>query len=111
MFLTRTILLDLIGEQYTADIKTIQAVHRIFLNRILILCFLWICRQQVFRKRGVYMEIYWWFLIPAICLAIFSEKIGMAVKADKKLRKVILVFSAGVILVCIIPMIASLLTK
>lgn len=53
------------------------------------------------------MNIYWWLLIPAIFLAIFSEKIDMAVKTDKKLKKVILVFSVGVIMVCAIAIIVS----
>lgn len=50
---------------------------------------------------------FWWLLIPAILLAIFSEKIDIAVKADNKLKKVILVFSAGVIVVCAIAIIVS----
>lgn len=53
------------------------------------------------------MNIYWWLLIPAIFMAIFSEKIDIAVKADKKLKKVILVFSVGVIMVCAIAIIVS----
>lgn len=57
------------------------------------------------------MEILWWLLIPAIFLAVFSEKIDMAVKADKSLKKVILVFSTGVIIVCSIAIIVSLFTK
>lgn len=57
------------------------------------------------------MSIYWWFLIPAIFLAAFSGPIDAAVKTDGKLKKVILVFSVGVVLVCGIVIIASLFAK
>lgn len=33
------------------------------------------------------MNNYWWLLVPAIFLAIFSDKIDEAVKADEKLKK------------------------
>ena len=39
-----------------------------------------------------------------------SDKIDMAVKGDKKVKKVIVVFSAGVLFVCTIAMIASILS-
>lgn len=57
------------------------------------------------------MSIYWWFLIPVIFLAAFSGPIDEAVKTDGKLKKVILVFSAGVASVCGIAIIASLFAK
>ena len=57
------------------------------------------------------MSIYWWFLIPAIFWAAFSGPIDAAVKTDRKLKKVILVFSVGVALVCGIAIIASLFAK
>ena len=54
------------------------------------------------------MQIYWYFLIPAIFLIIFSGEIDKAVKADQKVRNVILVFCGGVSLLCIIGILASL---
>lgn len=57
------------------------------------------------------MSIYWWFLIPAIFLSAFSGPIDEAIKTDGKLKKVILVFSAGVASVCGIAIIASLFAK
>lgn len=57
------------------------------------------------------MNSYWWLLIPAIFLAAFSGPIAAAVKTDGKLKKVILVFSAGVVFVCGIAIIASLFAK
>ena len=53
----------------------------------------------------------WWLLIPVIFLAAFSGSIAAAVKTDGKLKKVILVFSAGVVFVCSIAIIASLFAK
>ena len=32
------------------------------------------------------MQIYWWFLIPAFFLLIFSDRIDRAVKANRKLK-------------------------
>ena len=57
------------------------------------------------------MNSYWWLLIPAIFLAAFSGPIAAAVKTDGKLKKVILVFSAGVVFVCSIAIIGSLFAK
>ncbi len=57
------------------------------------------------------MNSYWWLLIPAIFLAAFSGPIAAAVKTDGKLKKVILVFSAGVVFVCGIAIIGSLFAK
>lgn len=54
------------------------------------------------------MQIYWYFLFPAIFLIIFSGEIDKAVKANQKLRNVILVFCGGVSLICIIAILASL---
>lgn len=48
------------------------------------------------------------FMIAAIFCALFADKIDMAVKGDKKVKKVIIVFSAGVLLVCTITAIAML---
>lgn len=56
------------------------------------------------------MRIYWLFMIMAIVCALFSDKIDGAVKTDKKLKKVILVLSVRVLLVCTIAMIAAILS-
>lgn len=55
-----------------------------------------------------HMQIDWYFLIPAIFLIIFSGEIDKAVKANQKLRNVILVFCGGVSFICIIAILASL---
>ena len=39
-------------------------------------------------------------MILAIVCALFADKIDMAVKGNKKVKKVIVVFSVGVLLVC-----------
>ena len=57
-----------------------------------------------------YMQIYWWFLIPAFFLLIFSDRIDRAVKANRKLRKamlVILALCSGLLLVSIMAVLAS----
>ncbi len=45
---------------------------------------------------------------PSFC-ALFADKIDMAVKGNKKVKKVIVVFSVGVLLVCTIAIVASIL--
>ncbi len=54
------------------------------------------------------MEMYWWFLIPAIILALMSERIDVAVKGEKKVKKVLLVCSIGAIVILVIPLIVNL---
>ena len=54
------------------------------------------------------MNEYWCFLIPAILLAIFSDKIDEAAKADEKLKKVILVICVGVVLITLIRVVSDL---
>lgn len=54
------------------------------------------------------MEKYWIFLIPAIVCALFADKIDAYAKADKKLKKVIIVFSVGIVLVSLIGIIATI---
>lgn len=54
------------------------------------------------------MEYYWWFLMPAIFLAIFSDKIYEAAKVDENLKKIILVICAGVVLITPIRVVADL---
>ena len=48
-------------------------------------------------------------MILAIVCALFADKIDMAVKGNKKVKKVIVVFSVGVVLVCTIAIVASIL--
>lgn len=48
-------------------------------------------------------------MILAIVCALFADKIDMAVKENKKVKKVIVVFSVGVLLVCTIAIVASIL--
>ena len=48
-------------------------------------------------------------MILAIGCALFADKIDMAVKGNKKVKKVIVVFSVGVLLVCTIAIVASIL--
>ena len=48
-------------------------------------------------------------MIAAIVCALFADKIDTAVKGDKKVKKVIIVFSVGVLLVCTIAIVASIL--
>ena len=55
------------------------------------------------------MKIYWILLIPAIVCALLADKIDAYAKADKKLKKVLIVFSVGTILVTLIGVIATVL--
>ena len=48
-------------------------------------------------------------MIAAIVCALFADKIDTAVKGDKKVKKVIVLFSVGVLLVCTIAIVASIL--
>ena len=48
-------------------------------------------------------------MILAIVCALFADKIDMAVKGNTKVKKVIVVFSVGVLLVCTIAIVASIL--
>ena len=48
-------------------------------------------------------------MIVAIVCALFADKIDTAVKGDKKVKKVIVVFSVGALLVCTIAIVASIL--
>lgn len=49
-------------------------------------------------------------MIAVIVCALFSDKINMAVKGDKNIKKVIVIFSAGILSVCTIAIIASILS-
>ena len=48
-------------------------------------------------------------MILALVCALLADKIDMAVKGNKKVKKVIVVFSVGVLLVCTIAIVASIL--
>ncbi len=48
-------------------------------------------------------------IIVAIVCALFADKIDTAVKGDKKVKTVIVVFNVGVLLVCTIAIVASIL--
>lgn len=48
-------------------------------------------------------------MIAAIVCTLFADKIDTAVKGDKKVKKVIVVFGIGVLLVCTIAIVASIL--
>ncbi len=49
-------------------------------------------------------------MIVAIVCALFSDKIDLAVKGDKNIKKVIVIFSAGILSVCTITVITSILS-
>lgn len=48
-------------------------------------------------------------MIAAIVFALFSDKIDMAVKGNNQVKKVIIIFSVGVFLICTIAIISVLL--
>lgn len=49
-------------------------------------------------------------MIAAIACVLFSDKIDMAVNGDKKVKKVTVIFSAGVLSVCTIAVFANILS-
>lgn len=48
-------------------------------------------------------------MIAAIVCALFADKIDTTVKGDRKVKKVMVVFSVGVLLVCTIVIVARIL--
>ena len=56
------------------------------------------------------MEKFYVLLMIALVYALFANKINMAVRGDEKVKKVIVVFSVGVLLVCVIAIGASILS-
>ena len=48
-------------------------------------------------------------MIVAIVCALFADRIDTAVKGDKKVKKVIVVFGVGVVLVCTLAILVSIL--
>lgn len=55
------------------------------------------------------MKVEWLFLILAIGCALFSDQLDQVFHADHRLRKVLLVFAAGICAVSMIGLTASLL--
>lgn len=54
----------------------------------------------------------WMYLLPVIIgviAALFSEDIDKALNGNRKLKKVIVVFSGGVIVICMIMAVASVM--
>lgn len=49
-------------------------------------------------------------IMAAIICALFSDQIDMAVKGDKKVKKVVVIFSGGVLLVFTIVILVSILS-
>ncbi len=49
-------------------------------------------------------------IMVAIICALFSDQIDMAVKGDKKVKKVVVIFSGGVLLVFAIVILVSILS-
>lgn len=49
-------------------------------------------------------------MIAAIACALFSDQIDTKIKGDKKVKKVIIIFSIGILLVCTIALLASVLS-
>lgn len=54
------------------------------------------------------MEIYWWFLIPAILCALFADKIDRAVQGNRKVRRIIWIVCVGVCAILLVPPLSSL---
>ena len=50
-------------------------------------------------------------MIAAIVCALFADRIDTVVKGDKKVKKVIVIFSVGVLLVCTIAILAIILSQ
>lgn len=48
-------------------------------------------------------------MIVAIVCALFADRIDTAVKGDKKVKKVIVVFGVGVFLICMLALVVSVL--
>ena len=48
-------------------------------------------------------------MIVSLVCVLFSDKIDTAVKGDKKVKKVIVVFGVGVFLICVFAIVVSIL--
>lgn len=54
------------------------------------------------------MHEYWYFLIPGIIVALFSDKIDKAANANKKLKKWLIGLSAVLLVVIVLLIIKSI---
>ena len=68
-----------------------------------------ICVLVLINKESM-EKFYVLLMIAVIVYALFANKINMAVRGDEKVKKVIVVFSVGVLLVCVIAIGASILS-
>lgn len=50
-------------------------------------------------------------MIVAIVCTLFADRLDTAVKGDKQVKKVIVIFSVGVLLVCTIAILAIILSQ
>ena len=50
-------------------------------------------------------------MIAAVVFDLFSDKIDMAVKGNKKVKKVLVIFSVGILLVCRIAILVNILSQ
>lgn len=48
-------------------------------------------------------------MIVAIVCTLFADRIDTAVKGDKKVKKVIVIFGVGVFLICVLALVVSIL--
>lgn len=55
------------------------------------------------------MKLYWIFLILSVVCSLSSAQIDKIFMGKGKLRKVLLVFSGGLFLVCLIPLLAKIM--
>lgn len=55
------------------------------------------------------MKSYWLFLIPAILCSLCSDQIDQAFGGEGRLRTILLIFSAGSFLICLIPVLAGVM--
>lgn len=79
-----------------------------------VLMFLRVDRNPIKRqpelRRGNVEKLSIFLMIAAIVCALFSDQIDTKIKGDKKVKKVIIIFSIGILLVCTIAILASVLS-
>lgn len=66
-------------------------------------------QQPELRRRNV-EKLLIFLMIAAIVCALFSDQIDTKIKGDKKVKKVIIIFSIGILLICTIAILASVLS-
>ena len=67
-------------------------------------------KRQPELRRGNVEKLSIFLMIAAIVCALFSDQIDTKIKGDKKVKKVIIIFSIGILLVCTIAILASVLS-